>query len=166
MPNGFVLASSAMQSVDNEQKVAVSFRRVGAIHPDLPAYQTEHAAGMDVRAALSAPITLGSLERALIPTGIALEIPPGYEAQVRPRSGLALKSGLTVLNAPGTIDSDYRGEVGIVLVNLSKEPCTIAPGDRIAQLVFARVARAELTLREELSQTTRGEGGYGSTGKK
>jgi dUTP pyrophosphatase len=132
---------------------------------DLPAYQTDGAAGMDVRAALKEKIVLGSLERRLVPTGLSLEIPEGYEAQVRPRSGLAAKMGVTVLNTPGTIDSDYRGEVGVVLVNLSAEPATIAPGERIAQLVFARVSRAELTLKEELSQTSRGDGGYGSTGK-
>ncbi len=143
----------------------MSVRRVGKIHPDLPTYQTDGAAGMDLRAALAEPVTLGSLERRLIATGLSLEIPEGYEAQVRPRSGLAAKLGVTVLNTPGTIDSDYRGEVGVVLVNLSKEPCTITPGDRIAQLVFAKVERATLVVREELSETSRGAGGYGSTGK-
>ncbi len=143
----------------------MSVRRVGKIHPDLPTYQTDGAAGMDLRAALDEPVILGSLERRLIPTGLSLEIPEGYEAQVRPRSGLAAKLGVTVLNTPGTIDSDYRGEVGVVLVNLSKESCTIAPGDRIAQLVFANVERATLVLRDELTETARGAGGYGSTGK-
>jgi dUTP pyrophosphatase len=154
-----------MSHAGKEGALTVLVRRVGKVHPELPAYQTDGAAGMDVRAALEAPVTLGSLERRLVPTGLSLEIPAGFEAQVRPRSGLAAKLGVTVLHTPGTIDSDYRGEVGVVLVNLSKEPCTIAPGDRIAQLVFAKVERAQLVVQEELSQTARGEGGYGSTGR-
>ncbi len=133
---------------------------------NLPAYETLSSAGMDVRAALSEAVTLQPLERRLIPTGLFLEIPHGYEVQVRPRSGLAYKNGVTVLNAPGTIDADYRGEVGVLLVNLSNEPFTIASGDRIAQLVVAKVEQIEWKPTEQLSETERGEGGFGSTGKK
>ena len=146
------------------ESVVVKLRRTGAVEVPLPSYATAGSAGMDLHAALVAPVTLGSLDRALVPTGLTLAIPLGYEAQVRPRSGLALKRGLTVLNAPGTIDSDYRGEVGVVLVNLSKESVTIAPGERIAQLVVARVEHASLQEVTELSSTDRGAGGYGSTG--
>jgi dUTP pyrophosphatase len=131
----------------------------------LPAYQTELAAGMDLRADLDAEVTLGPLERRAIPTGLALELPPGYEGQVRPRSGLALKHGLTCLNSPGTIDADYRGEVQVLLVNLSNEAFTVRRGDRIAQLVVAEVRRAQLTEVEELTGSPRGEGGFGSTGR-
>ncbi len=155
-----------MSQAGKQGALTVLVKRVGNFQSELPAYQSDGAAGMDLRAALDETITLGSLERRLIPTGLSLEIPPGFEAQVRPRSGLAAKLGVTVLNTPGTIDSDYRGEVGVVLVNLSKEPCSIAPNDRIAQLVFATVERATLVVQEELSQTTRGDGGYGSTGKR
>ena len=132
-------------------------------HP-LPHYQTEHSAGMDLYAVAPEEITLGSLERTLVPTGIYLELPPGYEAQVRPRSGLAYRHGLTVLNSPGTIDADYRGEVKVLLVNLSNEPYTIQHGDRIAQMVIA--AHEQITWQEVevLTETTRGAGGYGSTG--
>jgi dUTP pyrophosphatase len=133
---------------------------------NLPAYETLSSAGMDVRAALNEPVTLQPLERKLIPTGLFLEIPHGYEVQVRPRSGLAYKNGVTVLNAPGTIDADYRGEVGVLLVNLSNEPFTIASGDRIAQLVVAKVEQIEWKPTSRLSETERGEGGFGSTGKK
>ena len=133
---------------------------------NLPAYETLSSAGMDVRAALSEAVTLQPLERRLIPTGLFLEIPHGYEVQVRPRSGLAYKNGVTVLNAPGTIDADYRGEVGVLLVNLSNEPFTIASGDRIAQLVVAKVEQIEWKPTDQLSETERGEGGFGSTGKK
>jgi len=133
---------------------------------NLPAYETISSAGMDVRAALKEPVTLQPLERKLIPTGLYLEIPHGYEVQVRPRSGLAYKNGITVLNAPGTIDADYRGEVGVLLVNLSNEPFTIASGDRIAQLVVAKVEQIEWKPTSQLSETERGEGGFGSTGKK
>ena len=121
---------------------------------------------MDVRAALNETVTLHPLERKLIPTGLFLEIPHGYEVQVRPRSGLAYKNGVTVLNAPGTIDADYRGEVGVLLVNLSNESFTIASGDRIAQLVVAKVEQIEWKPTDQLSETERGEGGFGSTGKK
>lgn len=132
----------------------------------LPAYETGLSAGMDVRANLDEPVILKPLERALIKTGLFLEIPEGYECQVRPRSGLAFKKGVTVLNSPGTIDADYRGEVGVILVNLSSEPFTVEHGERIAQLVFAKVKQAKWIEVEELSETVRGAGGFGSTGVK
>jgi dUTP pyrophosphatase len=132
----------------------------------LPAYQSVHAAGLDLAAAVPAdrPVTLAPGERALIPTGFAIALPPGSEAQVRPRSGLAVKHGLTVLNAPGTIDADYRGEVQVLLVNLGREAVAITRGMRIAQLVIAAVARAELREVPALDPTARGSGGFGSTG--
>ena len=130
----------------------------------LPAYETAQSAGMDLRAALEGDLVLAPGDRALVPTGLFLQIPPGYEAQVRPRSGLALKRGLTVLNAPGTIDADYRGEVGVILVNLSAAEQIIAPGDRVAQLLFAPVTRGELIEVVALEETARGGGGFGSTG--
>lgn len=130
----------------------------------LPAYETAQSAGMDLRAALEGDLVLAPGARALVPTGLFLQIPPGYEAQVRPRSGLALKRGLTVLNAPGTIDADYRGEVGVILVNLSAAEQIIAPGDRVAQLLFAPVTRGELIEVAALDETARGGGGFGSTG--
>ncbi|AYA37484.1 dUTP diphosphatase [Hymenobacter oligotrophus] len=135
-------------------------------HHPLPAYQTEHAAGLDVRANLTEPVTLGPLQRALIPTGLFLEIPAGYEAQVRPRSGLAYKHGIGLVNSPGTIDADYRGEVKVLLVNLSNEEFVVNDGERVAQLVFARYEAIEWQEVAELSQTVRGAGGYGSTGTK
>ena len=131
-------------------------------HP-LPKYQTELSAGMDLYANLPEEITLKPLERKLIPTGLFLELPEGYEAQVRPRSGLALKHGITVLNSPGTIDADYRGEVGVILVNLSAEDFTVKDGDRIAQMVIAKYETAEWESADSLSETTRGTGGFGST---
>lgn len=131
----------------------------------LPHYATEGAAGMDVRAFLAKPISLKPLERTAVPTGIFLEIPSGYEVQVRPRSGLALKQGITCLNTPGTIDSDYRGELKIILINLSGEPQVIHTGDRIAQLVVQKVEQATWQEVETLSQTERNAGGFGSTGK-
>ncbi len=130
----------------------------------LPAYQTESAAGLDLRAELEAPVQLGPLERAVIGTGLYIELPEGYEAQVRPRSGLAAKQGVTVLNSPGTIDADYRGEIGVILVNLSNDTITISQGDRIAQLVIARYERADWLEVETLNETARGAGGFGSTG--
>lgn len=130
----------------------------------LPAYATEGSAGMDIRANLTVPVTLKSLERQLIPTGIFMEIPAGYEVQVRPRSGLAVKNGITCLNTPGTIDSDYRGEVKVLLINLSTEQQTINDGDRIAQLVVAKVETASLILVQQLNETVRGAGGFGHTG--
>ncbi|MCW8898030.1 MAG: dUTP diphosphatase [Flavobacteriales bacterium] len=134
-------------------------------HP-LPHYGTEAAAGVDLRANIETPITLKPLERTLVKTGLFIELPVGYEAQVRPRSGLAYKNGITVLNSPGTIDADYRGEVGVILVNLSNEPFVIENGERIAQLVIAKHEQAEWELVEELAETERGAGGFGSTGKK
>ncbi|WP_421808328.1 dUTP diphosphatase [Flagellimonas sp.] len=130
----------------------------------LPHYETLASAGMDLRADLESPITLKPLERAIIPTGLFMELPVGYEAQVRPRSGLAAKKGITVLNAPGTIDADYRGNVGVILVNLSNEDFTVENGERIAQMVIAKHERAEWEEVETLSETDRGEGGFGSTG--
>ena len=132
---------------------------------ELPSYQTEGAAGVDLRANLpDSNITLQPLERTLVPTGLFLEIPEGYEAQVRPRSGMAIKHGITVINSPGTIDCDYRGEVKVPIVNLSNEPFTITHGDRIAQMVFAAYAKASFQTVTELSNTERGTGGFGSTG--
>jgi dUTP pyrophosphatase len=132
----------------------------------LPTYETLASAGMDVRAKLDESLTLKPFERALVKTGLFLEIPVGYECQVRPRSGLALKKGITVLNTPGTIDADYRGEVGVILINMSQEPVVIESGERIAQLVFARVEQANWEETTELSSTDRGAGGFGSTGIK
>jgi dUTP pyrophosphatase len=133
-------------------------------HP-LPAYETIASAGMDLRANLDSPVQLKPLDRALIPTGIFIELPVGYEAQVRPRSGLAFKQGITVLNAPGTIDADYRGEVKVILINLSNQSVTINNGDRIAQMIVAAHERVEWELSDELMQTIRGAGGFGHTGK-
>ena len=130
----------------------------------LPAYATPQSAGMDLRANIEEPITLRPLERRIVPTGLYIALPEGYEAQVRPRSGLALKHGITVLNSPGTIDSDYRGEIGVLLVNLSDTPFVINAGERIAQMVVARHEQAELIEVEELDDTERGAGGYGHTG--
>ena len=132
----------------------------------MPTYATSQSAGMDLRANLEEPVVLHPMERRLIPTGLPIALPEGYEAQVRPRSGLALKHGLTVLNAPGTIDADYRGEIGVVLINLSQEDFTINDGERIAQLVVARYEQVEFSLVETLDETERGEGGYGHTGVK
>ena len=133
---------------------------------NLPHYETIASAGMDLRANLSEDRTLKPLERTIVGTGLYIELPIGYEAQVRPRSGLAAKKGITVLNAPGTVDADYRGEIGVILVNLSNEEFTIQNGERIAQLVIAKHERAEWIEVEELSETDRGEGGFGSTGTK
>ena len=133
---------------------------------ELPAYATQSSAGLDLKAVLAEAITLGPLERKIVGTGLKIALPEGYEAQVRPRSGLAAKHGITVLNAPGTIDADYRGEIGVILVNLSNEPFTIQPGERIAQLVVAQYSQVEWTPVESLDSTQRGEGGFGSTGKK
>ena len=131
----------------------------------LPAYATEAAAGMDLRANLSEPVTLKPLERRLIPTGLFIELPVGYEAQIRPRSGLALKHGITVLNSPGTIDADYRGEIGVILVNLSDTDFVVADGERICQMVIARHEQAEWVEVTELAASERGTGGFGHTGK-
>ncbi|WP_010254162.1 dUTP diphosphatase [Myroides injenensis] len=132
----------------------------------LPNYETVQSAGMDLRANLSEPITLESLERAIVPTGLFIELPNGYEAQIRPRSGLAAKKGITLLNTPGTIDADYRGEIGVIMVNLSKEPFTIENGERIAQMVIAKYEQIQWDEVEVLSETERGAGGFGSTGHK
>ncbi|UCD61129.1 MAG: dUTP diphosphatase [Flavobacteriaceae bacterium] len=131
-----------------------------------PVYETPASAGMDLRANISEPITLQPLERAVVKTGLFVEIPVGYEAQVRPRSGLAAKKGITVLNAPGTVDADYRGEIGVILVNLSNEEFTIVNGERIAQLVISAHEQAEWIETESLTETARGAGGFGSTGTK
>ncbi len=133
---------------------------------DLPYYETIASAGMDLRANISESVTLKPLERAIIKTGLFIELPVGYEAQIRPRSGLAAKKGITVLNAPGTIDADYRGEIGVILVNLSNDNFTIENGERVAQMVIAKHERAEWVAVTELSETSRGQGGFGSTGVK
>lgn len=132
----------------------------------LPAYATESAAGMDLRANLQTPISLKPLERTLVPTGLYIELPQGYEAQLRPRSGLALKQGITLLNTPGTIDADYRGEIGVIMVNLSNEEVTIAHGERICQMIIAKYEHATLEEVSVLTETERGAGGFGHTGKK
>ena len=132
----------------------------------LPKYSTAQSAGMDLRAFITEPIILGVLDRALIPTGLYIEMSEGYEAQVRPRSGLAIKHGVTVINSPGTIDADYRGEICVELVNLSNIPFTVEPGERIAQLVFTKYEKANFIEVEELSETERGKGGFGHTGNK
>jgi dUTP pyrophosphatase len=131
----------------------------------LPAYETGQAAGMDLRANLEEPIELGPLERAIVPTGLYIALPEGFEAQIRPRSGLAAKQGLTVLNSPGTIDADYRGEIKVILVNLSNNAVQVHDGDRVAQMVIARYEQAQWTLVETLDETMRGAGGFGSTGQ-
>jgi len=132
----------------------------------LPEYETPHSAGMDLRANIDVPITLNPLERALIPTGLFIELPDGYEAQIRPRSGLAIKHGISLVNAPGTIDSDYRGEIKAIVVNLSNTPFVINDGERICQMVIARHERVEWTPTEQLTETVRGAGGFGHTGAK
>ena len=132
---------------------------------DLPSYATKASAGADLKAVLDDPLELGPLERKIVPTGLKIALPEGYEAQVRPRSGLASKHGITVLNAPGTIDADYRGEIGVILVNLSNTAFTIHPGERIAQLVVAKFEQIDWLPTQQLSKTERGEGGFGSTGK-
>ena len=133
---------------------------------DLPNYATPFSAGMDLRAHIESPITLNPLDRKIIPTGLSIALPEGYEAQVRPRNGLAAKHGISVLNAPGTIDADYRGVIGVILINLSQEEFTIAPQDRIAQLVIAQYSQVEWQVVEALPDSERGSGGFGSTGKK
>lgn len=135
-------------------------------HQPLPQYATEQSAGMDLRANLDEPVTLKPLERKLIPTGLHIALPAGFEAQVRPRSGLALKKGITVLNTPGTIDADYRGEIGVVLINLSQEDFVVNDGERIAQMVIAKHEQGDFVVVEELDETERGAGGYGHTGVK
>lgn len=132
---------------------------------DLPTYATAYSAGMDLRADLKEPLVLGTLERAMVPTGLHIELPAGYEAQIRPRSGLAAKHGISIVNAPGTVDADYRGEIKVLLVNLSNEPFTVNPGERIAQMVVARHETVEWEQVDVLEDSARGAGGFGSTGK-
>ena len=146
--------------------LTIEFCPVGDISVPVPAYSTTGSAGMDIRAALAEAVVIKSGERRLIPTGWSVAIPTGFEIQVRPRSGLALKHGVTVLNAPGTVDSDYRGEVGIVLINHGAEDFRVEPLERIAQFVVAAVVQAEVVVVESLDKTERGGGGYGSTGNK
>ncbi len=131
---------------------------------ELPAYETHSAAGMDVRAAIKEPVTLGPLERALIPTGLRIQLPQGYECQIRPRSGLALKHGISLVNTPGTVDADYRGDIGIIVINLSNEPYTISPGERIAQMVIKQYVHVTWEPVKRLDETERGEGAFGHTG--
>lgn len=131
---------------------------------ELPAYETPGAAGMDVRACLESPVTLGPLERALIPTGLRVQLPRGYEMQIRPRSGLALKHGISLVNTPGTVDADYRGEIGVILINLSNEPFTVNDGDRICQMVIKEYTRVEWEPVDRIDSSERGDGGFGHTG--
>lgn len=159
-----LLADSARPITAAAMQVSVRIQHVGPVRVPLPSYQTKGSAGLDLCAALPEPVLLGPGERRLIPAGLRLELPEGFEAQVRPRSGLALRHGLTVLNSPGTIDSDYRGELGILLINLGAERVEIAPLQRIAQLVIAPVSQAQLEVVATLSETGRAAGGYGSTG--
>jgi dUTP pyrophosphatase len=142
----------------------VEIKIVNTSDNPIPEYATEGSAGLDLRASVSQPVVLQPMERKMIPTGLFLEIPEGYEVQVRPRSGMAIKHGITCLNSPGTVDSDYRGEIKIILINLSSEPHTINTGDRIAQMVVAKVEKAILKTTDQLQSTARGEGGFGHTG--
>lgn len=146
--------------------IGMTIKIINTSSHQLPSYETIASAGMDLRANLEEPVTLKPLGRAIIKTGLFIELPIGYEAQVRPRSGLAAKKGVTVLNSPGTVDADYRGEIGVILVNLSDEPFVVENGERIAQLVIAKHERAEWQEAEALTETTRGAGGFGSTGVK
>ncbi len=146
------------------QKVPLKVKTLAHFKGELPRYETAHASGLDVRAAISETLVIMPMQRAMIPTGITVEIPPGFEIQVRPRSGLAAKQGVTVLNTPGTVDADFRGEVKIIVINLGEEAVEVKDQDRIAQLVLCPVVQAELQLVEELSTTVRGAGGFGSTG--
>lgn len=146
--------------------MAVEIKIVNTSGNSLPAYATEGASGMDLRANLTAPLLLGPLQRRLVPTGLFMELPDEYEAQVRPRSGLAMKHGITCLNSPGTIDSDYRGEIKVILINLSNEEHTIQHGDRIAQLVLQKIEKINWQQVNSLTETVRNNGGFGSTGKK
>jgi dUTP pyrophosphatase len=144
----------------------MKIRIVNKSRHKLPEYETAHSAGMDLRALTDGPVTLLPLERKLIGTGLYIELPVGYEAQVRPRSGLAFRNGITVLNSPGTIDADYRGEIGVILINLSDKPFTLNDGDRIAQMIIAKHEKAEMIETEEIDLTDRGAGGFGHSGKK
>ena len=147
-------------------KYQMKVQIINKSHHQLPAYATALSAGMDIRANLSEPVVIKPLERKLIPTGLYIALPEGYEAQMRPRSGLALKHGITLLNTPGTIDADYRGEIGVILVNLSSEPFVVNDGERICQMVIASYQQVEWEPVEVLTETERGEGGFGHTGKK
>ncbi len=158
------LEQSVQGFLQPQRPIEVKVKKLLHFQGDLPAYETSLASGFDVRAQLSEPITLKPGERSLVPTGLSFEIPPGFEIQARPRSGLAIKKGLGLVNSPGTIDADYRGEVKIILINLGQEAVTIESGERIAQLVLCPVIQAKLVLSEELSDTHRGSGGFGSTG--
>ena len=152
---------SVKEALDREVKVKI----INRSHHPLPAYATPGAAGMDVRAYLpDGPVVLGSLERALIPTGLFMQLPRGYECQIRPRSGLALKKGISLANTPGTVDCDYRGEIGVILINLSKEPFTVNDGERICQMVISRYTRVIWEQVREIDDTVRGDGGFGHTG--
>ena len=151
--------------LENNAVNQIEIKCVAEVGAVLPTYETVGSAGADIRAFLSESVTIKPLERAMIPTGLKFEIPLGYEMQIRPRSGLAAKNGVTLVNAPGTIDSDYRGEVKIILINLGKEDFIVNNGDRIAQAVIAPVTQGLFSVATELSQTSRGEGGFGSTGK-
>lgn len=154
-----------MSTVKQDNKVEIPLLKLPhATGIPSPAYATEHAAGMDLCAAIDAPVTLKPGERAFVPTGVAIALPPGFEAQIRPRSGLAAKNGVTVLNSPGTIDADYRGEIKAILINLGQEPFTIERGMRVAQMVIARHAAVRWADAETLDETARGAGGFGSTG--
>ena len=144
----------------------VQIKVVNKGNQPLPKYQTSQSAGMDLRANIDAPVLLKPLDRKLIPTGLHIALPEGYEAQIRPRSGLAIKHGITIINTPGTIDPDYRGDVGVILVNISNEDFVIQPGERIAQMVINKFEQAEFEVVEELDETERGEGGFGHTGIK
>lgn len=144
----------------------VKVKIVSSSHHPLPAYGTPSAAGMDVRASIDSPIVIAPMQRVLVPTGLRIELPAGYECQLRPRSGLALKHGITLVNTPGTIDADYRGEIGVILINLSSEPFVINDGERICQMVVTRYSTVEWQAVGELGQTERGEGGFGHTGVK
>lgn len=145
------------------QKIKIGIKNIS--NNDMPSYATEGSSGLDIKAWLKEPIMLCTLERYAVPTGLFLEIPRGFEAQIRPRSGLALKQGLTCLNTPGTIDSDYRGELRVIIINLSKDQQIINNGDRIAQIVFQKIEEISWDLKTELSETVRGDGGFGHTGK-
>jgi dUTP pyrophosphatase len=165
MTGAKILTFASLKKIP-DTKMNISARIINKSRHALPAYETMHSAGMDLRASINTPITLQPLERALVPTGLFMELPEGYEAQIRPRSGLAAKKGITVLNSPGTIDADYRGEVKIILVNLSNEVFVIEDGERIAQMIVARHERVEWNEVATLAETERGAGGFGSTGKK
>ena len=149
---------------NNGEKLPVIVKVVNKGNQPLPEYATPQSAGVDLRANIDEPVELKPLSRALIPTGLHIALPEGYEAQIRPRSGLAIKKGITCLNTPGTIDADYRGDIGVILINLSAETFIVNPGDRIAQMIINKFEQAEFELVEELDETERGEGGYGSTG--